>query len=228
MLDQALLFAHRGGRTATRAHALDAVDHALGQGATGLHVDVWSTRDGQPVVSRDGRIRRFPRRHVASVDAADLPEPFVTLEALYARIGSDADVSVRVGDVATGSAVMGIARDHDAEASLWLCHHDLEVLARWRDATSAVKLVNVARLDGLPLGPERRAAELAAARVDAVSMPEPDWSGGLSTLFHRFEVLTFATEAHYERQIARVIDLGIDAVVGDQVERMAAVAATFA
>ena len=47
------------------------------------------------------------------------------------------------------------------------------------------------------------------------------------TLFHRFEVAAFADGAHFERQLARLIDMGIDAVSGDHAERMAAVASTF-
>ena len=78
-----------------------------------------------------------------------------------------------------------------------------------------------------PHGPERRAAELAAARIDAVNLRQQYWTGGLTTLFHRFDVLCFGWDAQHERQIARLIDMGIDAVYSDFVDRMVAVAATF-
>jgi glycerophosphoryl diester phosphodiesterase len=227
MLERALLFAHRSERAADREQTLDGLDHALRRGATGIHVDVWATRDGEPVLSSDGLVRRFPRRRLGSFDAADLPEQFVTLDAVYERVGAGPGLSVSVADAESGSAVLRVARDHRAEATLWLNHHDPDVLARWRDESPEIKLVNVATLEGFPVGPERRAAELAATRIDAVSLPEGNWTGGMTTLFHRFDVLAFASGAHYERQIARVIDMGMDAIVGDQVERMAAVAATF-
>ena len=79
-----------------------------------------------------------------------------------------------------------------------------------------------------PHGPERRAAELAAARIDAINLRQQYWTGGLTTLFHRFDVLCFGWDAQHERQIARLIDMGIDAVYSDFVDRMVAVAATFA
>jgi len=103
----------------------------------------------------------------------------------------------------------------------------LEVLTRWRDLAPEVHLVNSTALERLAHGPERRAAELAAARVDAVNLREGEWSGGLVTLFHRFEVLAFGWDAQYERQLASLIDMGIDAVYSDHVDRMVAVAATF-
>ena len=49
----------------------------------------------------------------------------------------------------------------------------------------------------------------------------------LTTLFHRFDVLCFGWDAQHERQIARLIDQGIDAVYGDYVDRLVAVEATF-
>ena len=88
-------------------------------------------------------------------------------------------------------------------------------------------LVNSTRLELLPQGPERRAAELSAARIDAVNLRQGEWSGGLVTLFHRFGVLAFGWDAQYERQLAMLIDIGIDAVYSDHVDRMVAVAAEF-
>jgi len=227
LLDPALLFAHRGQRAPSRALALEAFEHALRLGATGIHVDAWATRDGRLIVSRDGLVRRFPRRRFTTFDAADLPESFVRLEDLYETVGPDTAVSVSTEDADTGREAIRVARAHGAAESLWLNHHDLEVLAFWRDVAPEVRLVNATEVGQLPVSAERRAGELAASRVDAVSLPEPDWSGGLATLFHRFEVFAFVAGAHYERQLARVIDMGVDAVVSDHVERMSAVAATF-
>jgi len=88
--------------------------------------------------------------------------------------------------------------------------------------------VNSTALERLERGPERRAAELAAARIDAVNLRQNQWSGGLTTLFHRFDVLCFGWDAHHERQLASLIDMGIDAVYSDYSDRMAAVASEYA
>ncbi len=118
--------------------------------------------------------------------------------------------------------LLEIARRHRAAERLWLCHHDLEVLRRWRDLAPEVHLVNSTSLERLPRGPERRAAELAAARIEAVNLRQDEWTGGLVTLFHRFEVHAFGWDAQYERQLAGLIDMGVDAVYSDHVDRMVA------
>jgi glycerophosphoryl diester phosphodiesterase len=149
------------------------------------------------------------------------------LQDLYETVGSGAALSVSVDDESAGMEAIRAGRDHGVLESMWLNHHDLEVLTLWRDAAPEVGLVNATSVEQLPVTAERRAAELASLRVEAVSLPEADWSGGLVTLFHRFGVLGFASAAHYERQLVRLLDIGIDAVVGEHADRMAAVAATF-
>ena len=226
LLDRAILFAHRGARANEREHTLEAFSLALRLGATGIQVDAWATRDGVVVLDRSGLARRFPRRRIADVDHEAVATLLVTIDDLFDTV---VGVPIRVGasDLATAMAVVAAAEQRGIVDRVWLTHTDLEVLAEWRDAAPLVRLVNLASVEVLPLGPERRAAELAAARVDAVALPEGDWSGGLVTLFHRFEVLAFADGAHYERQLVRLIDMGIDGVSSDHVDRMAAVAATF-
>ena len=226
LLDRAILFAHRGARANEREHTIEAFALALRLGATGLQVDAWATRDGVVVLDRSGLARRFPKRRIADVDHETVAASLVTVDELFDTVDG---VPIRVGapDDATALAVVAAAERRGVVDRLWLSHADLDVLAGWRDAAPLVRLVNTVSVEALPQGPERRAAELAAARVDAVALGEGDWSGGLVTLFHRFEVLAFADGAHHERQLARLIDMGIDAVSGDHVDRMVAVAATF-
>jgi glycerophosphoryl diester phosphodiesterase len=226
LLERPILFAHRGARANEREHSLEAFRLAVRLGATGIQSDAWATRDHVVVLNRDPFARRVRRRKIGQVDAADLPDNFVTLTELL-EISGDLPIRVRIDEVAHGPMVIAAARLAESADRLWLAHTDLEVLAAWRDVAPEVQLVNSTSLDNMALGPERCAAELAAARVDAVSMPETDWSGGMVALFHRFDVLAFAEEADFERQLARLIDMGIDAVTGDHPERMVAVAATF-
>lgn len=226
LLDRAILFAHRGARANEREHTLEAFSLALRLGATGIQVDAWTTRDGVVVLDRSGLVRRFPRRRVADVDHESIRSSFVSIDEMFDAV-DDVPIRVAATDDSTASAVTAAAGRRRITDRVWLAHSDLDVLARWRDAAPQVRLVNATTIDALPLGPERRAAELAAARVDAVALPERDWSGGLVTLFHRFDVLAFADGAHFERQLARLIDMGVDAVSSDHADRMAAVAATF-
>ncbi len=224
--DLVILFADRGARTKAREHTAEGFSTAIRLGATGLQTGVWRTEDDVLVVDGSGLARRFPRRALSDVIYESVRDVLPTLDDLF-DAAADVAVMLAVSDDATATAVVDAARRHDAADRLWLSHSDLDVLARWRDLAPDVSLVNRTSIPDLPLGPERRAAELAAARIDAVALPEEDWSGGLVTLFHRFEVAGFADGAHYERQLARLIDMGIDGVSGDHADRMAAVVATF-
>ena len=69
-------------------------------------------------------------------------------------------------------------------------------------------------------GPERRAAQLSDAGIDAVNLHHSDWTGGLTTLFHRFDVCTFGWDAQFERVLDNLLTMGIDGVYSDHVDRM--------
>ncbi len=85
-----------------------------------------------------------------------------------------------------------------------------------------VRLVNSTRLRRIHEGPERRAASLADARIDAVNMHATDWTAGLTTLFHRFQRLAFGWDAQFDRNLVTLLRMGCDAVYSDHVERMVA------
>ena len=67
---------------------------------------------------------------------------------------------------------------------------------------------------------ERRAARLQELGIDALNMHHSDWSGGLTTLVHRFSVLAFGWDAQFDRNLDDLLRMGIDAVYSDHVDRM--------
>ncbi|MEM9200097.1 MAG: glycerophosphodiester phosphodiesterase [Actinomycetota bacterium] len=222
-----VLFAHRGAKAHAKDNTIDAFELAARLGATGMETDAWITRDGEVVLDHDGWDRWFPRRWIREVDRRDLASHIPTLSQYYAAVGTELPLSVDVKDPDTFMPMIEIARAHDAVDRLWVCHPDLELLGEWRDEAPDARLVNSTSLDDMEFGAERRAAALAAARIDAVNLRQQYWTGGLTTLFHRFDVLCFGWDAQHERQIARLIDMGIDALYSDYVDRMVAVSATF-
>jgi glycerophosphoryl diester phosphodiesterase len=211
-------FAHRGARAHAPENTLEAFRLALKLGATGLESDVWLTADGVAVLDHDGKVRRKP---VDRVPRADLPEHIPTLAELFDACGTDYDLSldVKAPDAAAPTIAAAQAAGFDLRR-LWLCHPDWEVAAAWRELTPDVRLVDSTRRTRMREGPERRAANLAEAGIDAVNMHHSDWTGGLTTLFHRFEVLAFAWDAQHERVLTGVLRMGVDAVYSDWVDRM--------
>jgi glycerophosphoryl diester phosphodiesterase len=212
-------FAHRGARAHAPENTLEAFTLALRLGATGLESDVWRTADGHAVLDHDGvvggRLRRRPIRDVAR---ADLPAHIPSLTDLYATCGTGFELSLDIKDPAAVGEVVAVARDAGADERLWLCHGDWRLLATWRELSTGVRLVDSTRLRRITDGPERRAASLAGAGIDAVNLHQSDWSGGLVALFHRFGLEALGWDAQFERTIGELLDAGIDGVFSDHVD----------
>jgi glycerophosphoryl diester phosphodiesterase len=216
-------FAHRGARAHAPENTIPAFQLALRLGATGLESDVWLTADGVPVLDHDGVVGSLLRRRgIGEVARADLPAHIPSLAELYDACGSGFELSLDLKDDAAAAAVLGAAREAggDAVGKLWLCHPDWRRVATWRELDPDVRLVDSTRLRRIKEGPERRAANLAAAGIDAVNMHATDWTGGLTTLFHRFERYTFGWDAQFPHVLASLLGMGIDAVYSDHTDRM--------
>jgi glycerophosphoryl diester phosphodiesterase len=217
-------FAHRGAKAYERENTLAAFELALRLGATGLETDAWLTRDGQVVLDHDGEVGRWPRRRpIRLFDRADLPPHIPTLDELYELVGGDIPLSVDVKDLDAAMPIIDVARrvGEHAVGNLWLCTGYLDQLAEWRTYDPAVRLVDSTRLKRLREGPERRAARLAELGIDAINMHQSDWTGGLTTLFHRFERYAFAWDLQFERVLLQTLDMGVDAVYSDWSDRLA-------
>ncbi len=223
LLQPPIAFAHRGGRAHAPENTLEAFRLALRLGATGLESDVWLTADGVAVLDHDGRVKTgLRRRPIDAVPRAELAPSVPALADLYATCGTGFELSVDVKDIAAAAETVAVARaaGGGAAARLWLCHPDWEVVAGWREEFPDVHLVNSTRLKDMARGPERRAAQLAGAGVDAVNLHYTDWTGGLTTLFHRFGRLAFGWDAQHERIVRELARMGIDGVYSDHVDRM--------
>jgi glycerophosphoryl diester phosphodiesterase len=228
LLEPPIAFAHRGARAHSPENTLDAFALALRLGASGLESDVWCTADGVAVLDHDGMVgSRLRRRPITEVNRSELPGHIPELADLYAECGTQFELSLDVKDPAAMASTVAVARTASADAPgrLWLCHHDWRQLAEWRSEFSDVKLVDSTRLRYMRHGPERRAAQLADAGIDAVNLHESDWTGGLTTLFHRFNVLAFGWDAQFDRVLDNLLAMGVDGVYSDHVDRMMAAVA---
>lgn len=216
-------FAHRGARAHAPENTIEAFRLAVRLGASGLESDVWVTADGEAVLDHDGVVRSGLRRRLISDCRRDeLPPHIPTLADLYAAVGTHLDLSLDVKDPNAFDRTVAVARaaGGDALERLWLCHHEWTQVAEWRQRCAEVSLVDSTWLKRIPEGPERRAAALADAGVDALNLHHSEWTGGLVALVHRFEVLCFGWDAQHARILDELLDAGIDAVYSDHVDRM--------
>jgi len=216
-----IAFAHRGASANAPPNTLEAFRLGLRLGATGLESDVWLTSDGIPVLDHDGRVRHGVRHHpIASIARRDLPSHIPALSDLYAECGADYELSLDLKDDRAAAATLGAARAAGGAERLWLCHPDETFLAALRPEAGDVHLVHSTHLRRMPHGPERLAAQLADDGIEVVNLHRREWSGGLTTLFHRFGRLTFGWDAQHERMVLELLDMGIDGVYSNHVDRM--------
>ncbi len=222
-------FAHRGARARERENTLASFTLALEMGATGLESDAWVTSDGHAVLDHDGLVRTGGlrrRRPISRFRRDELPDHIPTLAELFEACGTEFTLSLDLKDQDAAPAVIAAV---DAAAArtgqplrdrTWLCHPDVGLLIELRERWPDVRLCNSTRLSRLEAGAERRAARLAEAGIEAMNMHQTDWTGGLVTLFHRFNILCFGWDAQQPRVLNELLDMGIDGVYSDYVDRM--------
>ena len=222
----AVLFAHRGARAHAPENTIEAFTLGLRLGATGLESDVWLTADGVAVLDHDGVVGGLLRRkQIGQVDRADLPDHIPSLAELYEACGADYELSLDVKDPAVIDEVLRVAAEAGAPERLWLCHPDLDLLSEWRERDRAIKLVNSTRMAVLEHGAERRAAQLRERDIDALNLHHSEWSAGPVALLHRFRRRCFGWDAQHLRVISALLDMGIDGIYSDHVDRLVDAAA---
>jgi len=221
-----ITFAHRGARLDEPENTIAAFERALRAGVTGLETDVWLSSDGEVVCSHDATVRQGRRRRrIAESTAAELAELAVPrLADVYEQLGTAFECSVDVKSPDAAGALVEVARKYGALEQLWVCSPELEVL-RPRRAEPAVKLVHSDRRAAIAVPLERHAYELGRLGIDAMNMHHSEWTAGLVSLFHRFDVKAFAWDAQEVRHLRAVLRMGVDAVYCDRPDRMVATVA---
>jgi glycerophosphoryl diester phosphodiesterase len=223
LLERPIAFGHRGAPAHAPENTLESFALALRLGATGLESDVWVTADGIPVLEHDGSVRVGRRRRpVTGLRRDQLPARIPELSDLLRGFRDDIHLCLDLKHREAGRPVVDLVRAVAPELlpRLWLCHPDLTALVELREYAPDVRLVNSTRLERLKEGPERRAAVLAAEGIDAVNLHRADWTGGLTTLFHRFDRVAFGWDLQFDHQLRPALRMGLDGVFSDHVDRM--------
>lgn len=219
-----ITFAHRGASAYAPENTIAAFTLALSLGATGVESDVWLAADGVPVLHHDRTIRRdggrvdVTRQTSQRLAAFDVP----TLDALYAAIGSNVDVSLDLEHEAVVVPTLEVAERRGATERLWCCSPDLGPLTLLRSRSAAVRLVCSTRPHRVEEGVPALAARLADSAVDALNMHWRDWTPQLVEVVRALGLLVFAWDAQTEAAISRTLGLGVDALYSDWPDRLAA------
>lgn len=219
-----ITFAHRGARVDEPENTLRAFRRALDLGARGLETDVWLAADGEVVCTHDATVRRGVRRHrVAQATAAELARLEVPrLADVYDDLGTDYELSIDVKTSEAAQPLLAVARRYGALERLWVCHPDVELLTELR-AERAVNLVHSTARRQISSPLERHAHDLSTLGIDVINLHHTEWTAGLVSLFHRFDVAAFAWDAQEARHLRAVLRMQVDGVYCDRPDRMVAV-----
>lgn len=223
-----IAFAHRGAPAAgMRENTLAAFSNALEHGARALESDVWLTADAVPVLVHDRVVRRgLRRRAILAMRAADLPTWLPTLDALYARVGGDFDLSLDVKDPAAALPSIEVATRHGAAGQLWLCGSAGQ-LRDWQAARGGAHLVVSTTLRGggrtsVDGGLEEPIDEAAEAGADALNLRSPEWSAQRVRRCHDRSMLAFAWDVNDTARLESMRVHGCDAIFSDFLTLLAA------
>jgi len=223
LLNEPILFAHRGASAYAPENTLESFALALKLGATGLESDIWATRDGELVLDHDGVVKtRLRSKPIAEFDRSALPSHIPSLEQLLQHCGTKYQLSLDIKDPVVFETIEKtvVNIDESMLERMWLCHPSSELLINKKHSIVKCKLVDSTRLAKIKEGPERRAANLAAAGIEACNMHHTDWNGGLVALFHRFNIVTFGWDMQHETVLENGIRMGLDGVFSDWPDRM--------
>ena len=223
LLNEPILFAHRGASAYSPENTLESFALALKLGATGLESDIWATRDGVLVLDHDGVVKsRLRSKPIAEFNRSSLPSHIPSLEQLLQHCGTQYQISLDIKDPVVFETIEQTVANIDESMleRMWLCHPSSELLMSKRDSILNCKLVDSTRLGKIKEGPERRAANLAAGGIEACNMHHTDWNGGLVALFHRFNIVTFGWDMQHETVLENGIRMGLDGLFSDWPDRM--------
>jgi glycerophosphoryl diester phosphodiesterase len=211
-------FAHRGASADACENTLEAFRLALELGATGLESDVWLTADGVPVLDHDGLTPDGVA--ITTVSRKALPEHVPTLAELYGVCGFDFELSLDVMHPEAARAVVEVARKAGDPTRLWLCHWNWRVVAGFWVLDPAVRLVDSTRVGVMRTDPDERAERMVELGIDALNLHWTDWSEPLADAFRARGRALLGWDAQDEMALARLLELGVDAVFSDHVPRM--------
>jgi glycerophosphoryl diester phosphodiesterase len=223
-LDPPITFAHRGARAHAPENTIEAFALALKLGASGLESDVWMTADGVVVLDHDGVVKRGVRkRPISEFTREDLPDHIPSLTELLAELGTEFHLSLDLKDPDSALPVVDAvaAVDESMLERVWLCEPSLERVIELRTLIDApVRLLQTTRLERIKGTPEQRADRLARHGIDGINLHRTDWNGGLTTLFHRFDLVAFGWDLQHEHDLRSGLRMGLDAVYSDYVDVM--------
>lgn len=210
-------FAHRGARAHAPENTLEAFSLALELGARGLESDVWLTADGVAVLDHDGDIAGVP---IPSLPRDRLPTHIPSLEELYRSCGDAYELSLDVKQEAAAPEVLRVARCAGATRRLWLCHWNWKTLLPWRAASSEVRLVDSTSSQHMRTIGRKRGRRMRELGIDALNLHHRDWSPELRCDLAEEGRLCFAWDLQEPEDLQAALQLGVDAVYSDHVDRM--------
>jgi glycerophosphoryl diester phosphodiesterase len=222
LVDEPIAFAHRCARSHAPENTISAFQLGLKLGANGLESDIWITADGEVVLDHDGVVRiRARKRPISEVNRSALPSHIPTVGEFFDSCGTEFSFSVDIKDENATDGLVSVARNSGFDLSrLFVCHWKSSECFAIRERHPDIKVVDSTRLHRLKDGPEMRAALLADKGIDVLNMHISDWSGGLVTLMHRFNVQAFGWDAQFPSALSNGLLMGLDGIYSDHVDRL--------
>jgi glycerophosphoryl diester phosphodiesterase len=140
-----------------------------------------------------------------------------TLDDLYAACGTDFELAIDIKNSNTADAVLRVAGGHNAADRLWLFAPTGVEFNHLGDARAA-KTFHARDLLGP--GQQRRLHAAKETGIDAVNARWMWWRESLVEQVHALGLLAFGYDAQQAVSIRRCVEVGLDGIFSDHVDRM--------
>lgn len=227
------VIAHRGASAYAPEHTPQAYDLALDLGADTLELDVRSTADGTPVVLHDPTLARTagdPRAIAGLRDAelAALPDGArpLTLAEVFERYGARTRylVEIKESGPAAEHAIARLVTGHGLQARVTVQSFRRHILRRIGRLAPELPLAPLYRPLVHP-AMIRRGLPRMAAFASSISPCASSIDASLVLAAHARGLAVQAYTVNAEREMERLLGLGVDGIITDVPDRLHAVLA---
>ncbi len=241
--DRPLAIAHRGHSIAFPDNTMAAYRAAIELGAEMIEADVNMTRDGQLVMIHDttlgqstsgqGRVRDATMADLAGLDAGgwfdpsfrglSIPSTRETLELIREAgvlvcFEVKADGPVEMAD--TARALVTLLIERDALGFALMSGYDHEALALATTIAPELVLAPERLPDDVPPDPENAASQAMALRSPILQVHHRYLTRDLVDTLHANDVALWSWPTTEENDLVSSIEIGADAVMGDDIRLM--------
>jgi glycerophosphoryl diester phosphodiesterase len=228
--DRTLIFGHRGAKAYAPMNTIPAFELAVEQGADGVELDVWLSKDGYPVIIHDDTVDGTTDGHgsiqektLAEIKALDAGNYFdakfagtrvPTLDEVFEAVGKKLIINVEIKSNETRregieQVVADCLTRHNMQRRVIISSFDPRVLKTFREVMPDVP-IGYLYAPNYRFFPEVMETLIHEAKHPYHDLLTPEYASSL----HGYRINTWTVNE--PERVKALIELGVDAIITDK------------